>query len=243
MKILLGISAIILVATSMLGISEFKTQKNYEINDNVSQEDFVHEENEELKFVVDEISDSNYGYDLTNKEIIKELSDLVIIGNLSEIKEVSNYIKKLDVYSATRTYTNVNNVQVLYQSKESKAKIDLLSTSKLEGKSIPVVFYGGTLPYSEYEKSLRESQKEKRASLLEIGKGVRTKENVYIRTKEKNQLDIEEDKKYLLYLVYDENFEAFMPISSVYGVMEYDSSLKNINNHITGKVETIEEII
>lgn len=243
MKILLGLSAILLVATGIFGFEKNEQQLENEKQQISIQEQNDYMENLEPKFIVEEISDSNYGYDLTKKEVIKELSDLIIIGKISEIEKVSNYIEKLDVYSATRTYTNIDNIQVLYQSEESKAMIDLTTSNKLANKSMPVVFYGGTLPYSEYEKSLRDVQKEKRASLLGIGEGVRTKENTYIKSKEKNQLEIEEGKEYLLYLVYDENFEAFLPISAEHGVMEYNSSSRTINNHMTKKVETIEEII
>lgn len=242
MKILLGLSAIILIATGIVSVKNYELPKE-EIKKDVSQEQMANIENVEPKFIIEEISDSSYRYDLTDKEKIKEISDLVIIGNISEIKEVSNYIKKLDMYSATRTFTNVDNIQILYQNEESKNVIDLVSSDKLEGKSIPVVFYGGTLPYNEYEKSLRDVQKEKRASLLGIGDGVRTKENVYIKSKEKNQIEVEKNKKYLLYLVYDEDYEAFMPVSAEHGVMEYNASTKKVNNHLNGKMEKIDEII
>lgn len=227
MKFLVILNAIILAINGIIGMSN--TQDNLtNYDDNTIEQ----------RFVIDEISDSNYAYDLNDKEIIKGLSDLVIIGKVSNVKDVSNYISKLDVYSATRTYTDVEVVDVLYRNDNNK----VVSNNNLKLETIPVVFYGGTIPYREYEKSLKEAQKEKRATLMGIGDGEKTKDNVYIRTKERQQLDISENEEYVLYLKYDENFDAFVPVSAEHGVLRYDVSSKTVVNHLNGKVEKIEEI-
>lgn len=225
MKFLVIFNAIILVINGIIGMSNAQ--------DNVSNYD---DNIVEQRFVIDDISDSNYAYNLNDKEIIKGLSDLVIIGKISSINEVSNYIPKLDVYSATRTYTDVEIVDVLYRNNNN----EVVSSNNLKSETIPVVFYGGTIPYREYEKSLKEVQKEKRATLMGIGDGEKTKDNVYIRTKERQQLDILENEEYVLYLEYNETFDAFVPVSAEHGVLKYDVSSKTVVNHLSGEVEKIE---
>lgn len=227
MNLLVVLNAIILAIAGMFNVSN--------VQDNVTN----YEDNAtEQMFVIDEISDSNYAYDFTDKDVIKSLSDLVIIGKISSIKEVSNYIPKLDVYSATRTYTDVEIVDILYRNNNN----EVVSSNNLKSETIPVVFYGGTIPYREYEKSLKEAQKEKRATLMGIGDGIKTRDNVYIRTKERQQLDISENEEYVLYLEYNEIFDAFVTVSAEHGVLKYDVSSKTLVNHLSGEIEKIEEI-
>ncbi len=135
-------------------------------------------------------------------------------------------------YAATRTFANIDVLNIL---KGEETMFD-------DSHSIEVAFYGGVLPYSEFEKSLTESEKEKNATLeLFNPEGIK-KSNVYVKTMAKDQLDIVEDKTYLLYLRYSTSYDAYVPISAEYGVKEYDIALKQVKNHITGEVNALDEL-
>ncbi len=201
-------------------------------------------EEKDKKYIINEISYANTGVDYSDKEVLKSESDLIILGKIDEITEVSNYVKNRDYYSATRTFANIEVLDVL-EIKENLKIEDNAIKDKLtnDNQKIKIAFYGGTLPYIEYEKSLTPSEKEKNNTLKIFNQEGRTKMNTYVRTKSQNQLDIEEGKIYLLYLYYSEAYGMFVPVDADEGVKEYDATLKQVKNHITGESKLIDEVI
>ena len=238
MKILLGIGALLVILTSTLGNNYYDENNNNEstnIVENLKQDEIA--KNEDEKYIINEISYANTGVDYSDKEVLKAESDLIVLGKIDEILEVSNYVKNEDYYSATRTFASIDVIDVL--GKDTVMMDKLTNTNK----KIQVAFYGGTLPYSEYERALTPSEKEKNSTLKVFNQEGRTKTNTFVRTKSQNQLDVEEGKTYLLYLYYSDAYGMFVPVDADEGVKEYDTTLKQVKNHITGENKLINEVI
>lgn len=181
--------------------------------------------------IFNEVSSYDTKYDFSDNSVLAEYSDLIVIGKVTNLDDATNYNPKTQKYSKARTPGNLEILNVL-KSDGSK----LLS-------SIDFLDVGGTLSYSEYEKSLLPAQKAKRDYLMQQN-GISTKRNnIYVKQSVENQLDLEEGKTYIMYLKYDENFEKYTVVNQPYGVKEYNVNTKQILNHVTNTIENIDEMM
>lgn len=125
----------------------------------------------------------------------------------------------------------------------------------MTNNEIPFIRLGGTLPLSEFEKSLFNAQVTK-MGLDKMSQ--EEKKNLYVIEKNNKDIDIEKDKIYLMYMTYSDDYKRYEIEFMEYGLREVltdnDNSLtdtfnSNLNksikvkNNQTGDYETLDSVI
>lgn len=196
-------------------------EKEIKSNDVVAEEPIIYTE----------IARFDTKYDFSDNKILAEHSDLVVIGKITNLEAATNYNPTKKSYGKARTPGTLEVLQVLKADENEKiTEIDFLEV-------------GGLISYSEYEKSLLPAQKAKRDYLMQQNGNINSKNNVFVRQKVENQLDLEEGKTYIMYLEYNSDYDKYMVVNQPYGVKEYNTKTGKILNHVTNSVETLEKSI
>lgn len=188
--------------------------------------------NNQEPIIFTEITQYDELYDFSDNKVLTEHSDLVVIGKITNMDDSTNYNPTAKKYVKATTPGTLEVMKVL--KTDTSEKLD-----KIEFLNI-----GGTIKYTDYEKSLLPAQKAKRDYLMEQnGISKLSKSNMYVKQEVKNQIELEEDKTYIMYLYYNEDYDKYMVVNQPYGIKEYDQDTGKILNHVTNGVETLEEVM
>ena len=147
---------------------------------------------QEEPIIFTEVSNYDYLYDFSDSKVLAEHSDLIVIGKITNLDEATNFNPAKKKYTKTTTPGELEVIKVL------KAN----TTEKLD--TVKFMDIGGTVSYLDYEKSLLPAQKAKRDYLMQQnGEAKIAKTNMFVKQEVKNQLELEEDKTYIMYLYYN----------------------------------------
>jgi len=181
--------------------------------------------------VITQVSSYDTRYNFADSDVLAQYSDLVVIGKVTDLESATNFNPTTKKYGKARTPGSLEVLEII----KSDGKI---------GSKIEFMDGGGTISYSDYEKSLLPAQKAKRDYLMNKNGTLSTSDmnNVYVKQISENQLEIEENKTYIMYLNYNEDFGKYMVVNQPYGVKEYNVNTGKILNHVTDTVESVEDL-
>lgn len=182
-------------------------------------------------------SSASYGFELDDAEEMYKGHEYIAIIHVDKIYPATTYREYTDEYIMPYTPGEATVLKALKGTFET----DKISFTRL----------GGKVSYYEYEKSLYPSEREKFGSFF----SEEDKEKLYINSKFKNDIDIENNKTYLVYMNRSDDFhqkneyniEAFE-----YGLREvnFENSNENLNlstlkvkNNNTHEYEKIEKVV
>ena len=221
---LLKISTCILGCLALVSIGG----QCYNTQDNVAKQSIVETED---PIIFTEVSSYDTLYDFSDSAVLAEHSDLVVVGKLKEIGTPTNFNAKTKKYGKACTPNNLEIMQVIKSDdNQNLEEVNFLNI-------------GGLISYSDYEKSLLPAQKAKREYLMQQNGTLQAKSNMFVKQSVKDQLEIEEDKTYIVYLYYNENYDSYMVVNQPYGIKEYNANTGKILNHVTNKVENLDELM
>lgn len=224
---------ILKVTTSILGCIAIVTLGNCCYNaqkaNNVKNEIVYQEE----PIIFTETYSYDTLYNFSDSKVLAEHSDLIVIGKLKEIGEATNINPTTKKYGKARTPATLEVNQIIK------------SDGRLNEQSIEFLNMGGLISYEDYEKSLLPAQKAKRDYLMNQNglTASSSKANIFVKQSVENQLELKEDKNYIVYLKYNEDFSKYMVLTQPYGIKEYNVNTGKILNHVTNTVENIEELM
>ncbi len=248
MKKKLSIFLIAIFIISLIGIyylisyySKNESLQSGNINSNNLFKIIPIENIDENKIAFNYLSKGMFTIDMSNNTTIANEAEYIIIGKVKSIDGVVNYNPSSKHYVMARTIGDIDVLQVL--------------KGNIEETEIPFIRLGGTLPISEFEKSLYDEQITK----MNLDKMTQEeKENLYVSEKSSEDINIEKDKTYLMYLNYSEDYERYNIRFMEYGLREIaeENLLNNINtsntnqygiikvkNNKTGEYETLDSIL
>lgn len=228
------LSKLCLMLCLVAGCSQVKTEQNddymekkLEVVENGEKKDNVYTIHSEVDMLLN-CSDP--------KAMYQEGSD-VVIATVKSIDGVNNYSEVDNVYVNPYTYGMLE-IQAVYKG---NLKV---------GDEVKFYRTGGTLPFDQFFEGLRKPQQEK---MLTLFKDVEKPE--YIAYKYIDDVELEEGKTYLLYLMdekayYGNENEYFIygfeggtrEIDITLGLASDPSQIRVFNNY-TNEWESIEEII
>lgn len=178
-----------------------------------------------------EVSHFDTLYNFSDSKVLAEHSDLIVVGKITDIGNPTNFNPITKKYGKTRTPGELEVMQVI----KSDGNTNLMSIEFMD--------IGGILPYNEYSKGLLPAQKAKREYLMEQSGLLQSRNNIYIDQVVENQLELEEDKNYIMYLYYNEDFGKYMVVNQPYGIKEYNENTGKVLNHVTNEVASLQELM
>lgn len=179
----------------------------------------------------------SYTIDLSNPSDVAEQADYVALVHIGQIEGADNYSTLSEEYTIPYTYGKMTVLEVLQG--------DLAPASGLRFYRI-----GGTISYDRYFEGLSQPQQEKLLSTLEKGS-----KPDKIKFQIEDNIDIEENKDYLVYLKKDTAYakeDGYGIICFAGGLREVkaeqdDISLENPNtqvfNNFTQQWENLTDVI
>lgn len=219
------------ITTGVLGCLAVVSIGNYCYNTQA----YVGEQKElvetEEPIIITEVSSYETKYNFSDSDVLAEHSDLIVVGKLKDIGTPINFNPTTKKYGKTRTPAQLEVLKVV----KSDGSADLSEVEFLD--------VGGLISYAEYEKSLLPAQKAKRDYLMSQNGNLQSRSNVFVKQSVKNQLELKEDKTYIVYLEYNEDFGKYTVVNQPYGIKEYNQNTGKVLNHITNEVETLDEMI
>lgn len=122
----------------------------------------------------------------------------------------------------------------------------ILNTSDVqlsEKQELEYVRLGGKIKYGEYLQGLRDVEKEKlqQDMLVKTQKTTQELANKLVRDMYIDDIEIENNKEYLVFLKYTKDYEKYNILGFEYGLREYDSNTKMIKNNVTKEFENMEQ--
>lgn len=195
-------------------LSKIDTEKNNAIelqnyNQEIKPEDIIMNIGGEAEYLIN-LSDKNVRYDNC---------DAIIIGTVKTIDGATNYNEKKDEFTMIQTYGTI--------------KVEKVLKGSIDSEIIPFIRPGGVINYYEYEKGLFEAEKLKIRETLPIVSKLNTdseKKSKYVKYKSTDDIEIEQNKTYLMYLIYDEDQGKYGIAFEQYGLMEIDTNTLNSEN-------------
>ena len=124
----------------------------------------------------------------------------------------------------------------------------ILNTSDVqlsEKQELEYVRLGGKIKYGEYLQGLRDVEKEKlqQDMLVKTQKTTQELANKLVRDMYIDDIEIENNKEYLVFLKYTKDYEKYNILGFEYGLREYDSNTKMIKNNATKEFEDMEQTV
>lgn len=238
-KLILKVSVII----SFLFISIFSIAK-YSINNYIDKENIItinNEKNLDNNVIEYESSDNGTGSsytELTPKELF-ELANYVAVVKIENGLKGVNYDREYSAkYNGEYHYTYVRTIGKMNVIEVFKGNINIGDTLEFRKK-------GGKILYSEYLKYFEENKSakindeiQKRYNEL-ISNGI---SNIYINFKSTNSIEIEEEKKYLVYITKKSWGDLWLE-SGLNAIREYNSDNNMVLNNYSGKWEPINIVL
>ena len=231
MKKILSIFLIVIFIISLIGIyyliSHYSRNESFQlgnINSNNLFKIIPIENVDESKIAFKYSSEGMFSIDMSNNATIANEAEYIIIGKVESIEGVVNYNPSSNHYVMARTIGNINVLQVL--------------KGNIEETEIPFIRLGGTLPISEFEKSLYDEQITK-MNLDQMSQEY--KENTYVIEETNGDIKIETNKTYLMYLNYSKDYERYNIKFMEYGLREIsdENILNSVNTFDTNQYRTI----
>lgn len=222
---------LILCATIIIGIF---LKKPEESNDAISKDNTTIEENTDEDIILSINNSVDLAVDYFNiKNLISE-SELVAIVKVKSGEGMNyNPIKKEYVPVYTTGVLEIQNIL----SNTSDKKIS-------EGQELEYVRLGGKIEYGKYLNGLREVEKEKLQQNMYDKTNKSTEElarkivkDIYI-----DDIEIENDKEYLVFLKFTNDYNKYNIIGFEYGLREYDSNTMMVKNNSSNQFESMEKI-
>lgn len=222
---------LILCATIIIGIF---LKKPEESNDAISKDNTTIEENTDEDIILSINNSVDLAVDYFNiKNLISE-SELVAIVKVKSGEGMNyNPIKKEYVPVYTTGVLEIQNIL----SNTSDKKIS-------EGQELEYVRLGGKIEYGKYLNGLREVEKEKLQQNMYDKTNKSTEElarkivkDIYI-----DDIEIENDKEYLVFLKFTNDYNKYNIIGFEYGLREYDSNTMMVKNNSSNQFESMERI-
>lgn len=222
---------LILCATIIIGIF---LKKPEESNDAISKDNTTIEENTDEDIILSINNSVDLAVDYFNiKNLISE-SELVAIVKVKSGEGMNyNPIKKEYVPVYTTGVLEIQNIL----SNTSDKKIS-------EGQELEYVRLGGKIEYGKYLNGLREVEKEKLQQNMYDKTNKSTEElarkivkDIYI-----DDIEIENDKEYLVFLKFTNDYNKYNIIGFEYGLREYDSNTMMVKNNRSNQFESMERI-
>ncbi len=176
-----------------------------------------------------EVAHADTLYDYSNSKVLAERADLIVTGKITNLGAATNYNPMQKTYGRARTPGTLEVEEVL--------------KGNVQTETLSFMDIGGTIRYTDYEKSLLPAQKAKRDYLMQKNGDMARKSTALVEQSVKNQLNLETGKTYILYLKYDEDFNKYVVFNQPYGVKEYNLETKEVKNHVTNTVEKLSEMM
>lgn len=201
---------------------------------NVSEEDILFTSKSEARFK----------YNISDNAVIKEKADFIILGKIDSIDGAINYNSTKNSYTFTKTIGELT--------------VNKVIKGNLNEDKIPFIRAGGIINIEEYEKGLDDPLK---AKLKLDNLSENDKKTKYIKEIFSDDINLEENKDYLMYLKYDPDYNKYAINFLQYGLREISidtnvkqsyatqndmySNLENIKvkNNVTGQWEELNNII
>ncbi len=159
--------------------------------------------------------------DISDIEVLKEDAHQIVIAKVNNIDGCTNYNQKSGNYTRINTLGDIKILQVL------KGDLEINSV-------VPFIRGGGTISYSDYQKSLSSREKK---MFNENEKNIK-----YVNEKAKGDIEIEEGKTYLMFLYYDSYNERYEIMAYQYGLREYDINTQTALNNDTNQEEKLSDL-
>lgn len=197
----------------------------YDAYSKIAKEDIISDGGPIIDYIRD-ISDNNVNYNESN---------YIIIGKVQTIDGGINYNPKEKVYTVPETI--------------GKVKVERVLKGQLDEKVIPYIRYGGIITAAEYQLSLFPSEYSSKNHFLNT-LTEEEKNHKYINERAMGDIDIEQGKTYLMYLIYAEDYERYAISFVQYGLREVDvttlgsdNKTIKVKNNDTGEWEMLDTII
>ena len=215
-KTLIVSTIIILMILSIVSIIMIKNNTTIGNNEKIS---IAKLENKETENNDDDIvlklnNHLSFAFDISDNTLRAENSDFIIIGTVNNIDGAINYNAKENLYTMTQTIGEI--------------KINKVIKGDIKETVIPFIRLGGKIQFSEYEKSLVESQKTKLELVETLSE--KEKESKYVEDKIADDISIENGKTYLMYLKYDSDYDR-------YGIMYIGQGLREVQTTNIEKIQ------
>lgn len=182
----------------------------------------------------------DYAIDLTDNNARAENADYIVLATVKTIDGTTNYNEKAKEYTAIFTYGNMEITKVLQ--------------GNIELGEVPYIRLGGDIAFSEYEKSLKESQKTKMELISTLSE--EEKKTSYVSYSPNGDISLEIGKTYLMYLKYNSDYDRYMCSFMQYGTREVNTATYNnqtrtistnndilVKNNESGGWETLSSVL
>ncbi len=190
----------------------------------------------EKETIIDEIYSASYTFDMRDLEEMYKNHEFIAIVHVDDISPATTYREKTDEYIMPYTPGTATIITAL--------KGDFASDH------IRFLRLGGTVSYEDYQKSLYPSEREKLSRELKESNKTITK----INSMAKDDISIEKDKTYIVYMNRSDDFHAeneYTIEAFEYGLREVkmdNNSIKDISkisikNNKTGEYESPEQSV
>ena len=245
------LSCVLVLFTVVIGVYIVKNTEKQEL---IKQSD-VSQEKENISLatnidskdiVLDLVSDLNYAIDTSKSDVRNENAEFIVIGKVESLEGATNY------NPTTKEYTDIQTI--------GNIKIEKVIKGNLDKKTIPFIRTGGIIKFEEYEKELKDAQRNK-LQTLDAVKTLTTeeKQTKYVSSTIRDNISVENGKTYLMYLNYVEDYDRYGLVFLQDGLREVDvSNSKNlelnvlsaenyvnikVKNNNTGKFECLSDVL
>ena len=232
--ITLGLTSLAIVAgVGIYGVLNNKENNNVEnITANIENKvDAI----EDKQLVINKTNEADLLIDYSKMENMLKESDAVAIVKVETAKGQNyNPVRKeyVPIYTTgtlkvNKVVKNINNAKVV------------------EGESIEFVRLGGKIKYSEYLKGITEAERTKIESVVNSNEKMRNaneKDNIVINDKFLDDIEIEEEKEYVVFLKYVSDYEKYNIVGFEHGLREYNSEDNTMKNNTTREYESLDII-
>ena len=202
-------------------------------------------------------------YNLINKEEnnvnLAENDIILSISNEADLtvdySNIDNLVKDSDIVAIAKIETlqgsnynpNRNRYVPIYTTGTLKIEKIVLNKSDVSVNSNDVLNYvrlGGKIEYAEYLKGLSDSEKTKlernmftktKLTTEQIGKKL-VKDYYY------DDVELENNKEYLVFLKFSNDYQKYNIVGFEYGLREYDSNTMQIKNNETNEFESLNKV-
>ena len=252
-KRLFIILAIIVVSVIVFGIINYYSFTDNQLakeeylqntdnkNDNIDGEYIINENDIIASFIASASSKIN----ISDNSVINEEADFIILGTIDSIDGGINYNPTKKVYTIPQTIGTLT--------------VNKVIKGKLNENKLSFIRRGGVVSVEEYEKSLFDSEKTKMTWLNNIS--AKDKKTKYVSEDFEDDIKLEKNKEYLMYLQYAPDYDRYVILFFQYGLREIknDASLKQnyasenntyenienikVKNNVTGEWEDLNSVI
>ncbi len=160
-------------------------------------------------------SSGSFLTDMSDNTTIANDAEWIIIGTVESIEGMTNYNPTTENYVMARTVGTI--------------KVNKVIKGNLNEDKISFIRLGGVVPLGEYIKSQPQAHLEK-MGLNNLSQ--EDKENKYVKETMAGDIEIEENKTYLMYIAYSDYYDRYSIEYLQYGLREVEESLTSTNQNL-----------